>query len=335
MYAGWTEAGPRGAVYDISKSGWFDGRTFNRWFFEIFLPHAQELQGRKVIISDNLGSHFSPDVIQATLDHNISFITLLPNATHLLQPLDVAVFRGLKRSCRLIIDGWRKETRFKGCIPKPQFPSLLARLCTAIQEKESLVSGFRGTGILPFDPEQVLKRLPGAASKDPGGEETMSVLNESVLNVLQQNCGIGVEPRQRVQNRRGPKIIPGKRIVELPEKAASNNNGGEAGEEPGSSVVRGKGKQKAKKQSQQQKRSLEVESDEEEQWVCADCMIEWESNGDDRWIVCDNCNDPYHLQCCGLQYSVAEYYEINIEVLSFICNNCTDGESDEPESLLI
>ena len=137
LYSGWTEGGPRDSVYDATPSGWFDCRTFKRWFFEVFLPNVQELPGRKVLIGDNLGSHFSVDVIEATLNNDIAFITLLQNSTHLLQPLDVAVFRGLKVSWHRIICNWRRETRFKGCIPKLQFPTLLNRLCISVQEKES------------------------------------------------------------------------------------------------------------------------------------------------------------------------------------------------------
>ena len=31
---------------------------------------------------------------------------------------------------------------------------------------------------------------------------------------------------------------------------------------------------------------------------------EWDEDGDDRWIVCDVCNQPYHLQCSGIQYTL-------------------------------
>ena len=33
LYRGWTEGGPPNAVYDVSKNGWFDSRTFEVWFF--------------------------------------------------------------------------------------------------------------------------------------------------------------------------------------------------------------------------------------------------------------------------------------------------------------
>ena len=32
-YTGWTLGGPNGAIYDATESGWFDSRTFCKWFF--------------------------------------------------------------------------------------------------------------------------------------------------------------------------------------------------------------------------------------------------------------------------------------------------------------
>ena len=111
LYRNWTLNGPPGAIYDNSKSGWFDQRTFERWFFEIFLPNATLLAGEKVLIGDNLASHFSEEVLRACKEHNIKFLSLLPNATHLLQPLDVSVFGPLKRVWKGILAEWREETR--------------------------------------------------------------------------------------------------------------------------------------------------------------------------------------------------------------------------------
>ena len=44
----------------------------------------------------NLSSHLTNNVIQACQDHNIAFIFLFPNATDLLQPLDVTYYASLQ-----------------------------------------------------------------------------------------------------------------------------------------------------------------------------------------------------------------------------------------------
>ena len=53
---------------------------------------------------------------------------LPPNATHLLQPLNVCVFSLMKESWRKILQEWKREVRTKGSFNKQFFPSLLKRL---------------------------------------------------------------------------------------------------------------------------------------------------------------------------------------------------------------
>ena len=298
LYRGWTEGGPKYAVYDVNKNGWFDGNTFQRWFHEIFLPVAIKKNGTTVLIGDNLGCHFSPDVIQATIRHGIKFITLPPNATHLCQPLDVAVFRGLKESWRRILAKWRIETRIKGAIPKENLPTLLHRLMNTVNP-DSLISGFKGTGIYPLDKNEVIKRLPGK-SKDPGGDDTMMVLNDSVLNILKENLDLGQGERP-AKKKRGPKVQPGKRILHF------------HGEESGPSSAPD---------------NAGVVDDD---WFCGVCSEKWEEDTDNVWIQCDRCDTPFHLQCCGIEYDKDDYYHLDIESFEFICRSCLPNSDNDSE----
>lgn len=52
MYGSWTVGGPKGALYNRSKTGWFDGHCFTDWFLTIALPYCKKLaswkkEGRK------------------------------------------------------------------------------------------------------------------------------------------------------------------------------------------------------------------------------------------------------------------------------------------------
>ena len=84
LYDQWVEGGPSGARYNLSQSGWYDETTFTDWFFKMMLPNLRHLEGRKVLIGDNLSSHLSDAVIKACSQNNIAFVCLYPNATHLL-----------------------------------------------------------------------------------------------------------------------------------------------------------------------------------------------------------------------------------------------------------
>ena len=134
-----------------------------------------------------------------------------PNATHLCQPLDVAVFRGLKQSWRKILEKWRIESRVHGAIPKEHLPTLLGRLVNDLQPN-SLISGFRASGIYPLDRNQVLKRLPGT-SEDQESDSSFA-LNSSVIDLLKENLGIGGN-KDNTKKRREPKVPAGKQVTSL------------------------------------------------------------------------------------------------------------------------
>lgn len=318
VYLNWEMGGPVGAVYDNTKSGWFDMRTFEVWFKELFLPCVAGKPGPKVIIGDNLGSHFSPDVLRLTEEHDIRFITLIPNSTHLLQPLDVAVFRTLKVNWRRILDQWKKESRHKGTIPKTTFPSLLKQLCQTLSP-DHLISGFKATGISPCNREPVLEKLPDA-DKDPGGDGSAVALSHSVMAVLQERCGIGEEKQPR--KKRGPKVQAGKRIMasdipteeekaakkrktaakkkttttgkkKAPAKNAADDDVVEDGQQPSTSgyqqpvrenpkrAARGSGRQALMLKAMMECEDVESETEEE-------IFLDSEENDEDEW-VCDYC----------------------------------------------
>lgn len=193
----WTKGGPPGSMYDAMKSGWFDGRCFERWFSEIFVPHVKDQPGVKVVIGDNLASHFTLSVVKLAQDNNIRFVCLLPNATHLLQPLDVAVFRALKIEWRKILEGWRKESRVKGTIPKNLFPGLLQKLQNQLKGA-NIIAGFKASGIYPVDRQMVLKRLP-QKGKDSGGASVAETFNAAIADILMKHCG---QEKQKQEGRK-------------------------------------------------------------------------------------------------------------------------------------
>ena len=156
-YENWTTGGYNSTVYGCATNGWFDSRTFQTWFFKQFIPSIRKHQGKQVVlIGDNLGSHFSPKVINACVENNIIFICLPPNTTHLCQPLDVAVFRSAKIEWKDILDTWRRESRRKDNLPKDAFPSMLRKLMQRLKPS-NLIAGFKATGICPLNSNEAIK----------------------------------------------------------------------------------------------------------------------------------------------------------------------------------
>ena len=164
MFRQWVTGGPPQTRYNRSISGWFDSCCFEDWFEQLFIPQTRHLQGKKFLIGDNLSTHFNLHVLKLAKENNIAFICLPANATHLMQPLDIAFFAPLKRTWRSILDHWKRSTSLRQTITKDAFPSLLSTLQDRLYRdgySENLKSGFAGSGIFPLNPERVIRKLPG------------------------------------------------------------------------------------------------------------------------------------------------------------------------------
>jgi hypothetical protein len=196
MYPAWMQGGPTNARYGYSDSGWFEERSFEDWFFSLALPKLRRLEGKKVLIGDNLSSHLSSKVIEACKANSIAFICLYPNGTHLLQPLDIAYFAPLKKTWRKVLHQWKltPEGRRQGTLNKRQYPQLLSKLISTLASQngpENLKSGFRKCGIVPFKPEEVYQRLPDSTKNVMAPNEA---LDDSVLEALKELRGTDETP---------------------------------------------------------------------------------------------------------------------------------------------
>lgn len=172
-----------------------------------FLPHARRLDGRKALIGDNLSSHLDTDVLQMCVDNDIDFICLVPNSTHLCQPLDVAFFRPMKEAWRATLTEFKLQNIRLNAVPKDMFPTLLNKSLNRMDAvtprsnnnnnnddmsaiKRNLIGGFRATGIFPFDRQQVFKRLP----QEPE-EVSPTTEVENALTALLKEQQFGQTPR--------------------------------------------------------------------------------------------------------------------------------------------
>jgi len=162
LWATWMENGPTDAHYNRSRSGWFDNICIEDWFFSLLLPTLKKRSGKQILIGDNLSSHISINVLEACKQHNIAFVSLPPNSTHLTQPLDVAFFRPMTIAWRQILTEWKEKGRGRRMpsLPKNESLSLLKSLLDKIKENSSdnLKAGFRKTGIWPVNKAEVMLR---------------------------------------------------------------------------------------------------------------------------------------------------------------------------------
>lgn len=232
MWNTWTENGPKGfpccnqrccsagARYNRTRHGWMEAVTFRDWFMNSFLPHAKTLQGKRVLIGDNLAAHFSDDVLKACEQNNIDFVCLVPKSTHLTQPLDVCFFRPMKNAWRSTLKKWKDKNPRISSLPKEEFPRLLQSSLLAMDNPESakepgaisrdLISGFAATGIVPFNPERVLCKIPGFQPEAPTKQ-----INENLISFLKRQRFDKDDTTPNRQKRKMLKVVPGVSVVHV------------------------------------------------------------------------------------------------------------------------
>ena len=127
--SGCMQGGPDGSHYTVSDSGWMEAAYFLQWFKKMFVPAVKNLTTKApvVLIFDGHHSHISIELIELAQRNRIHLLCLPPHSTHLLQPLDIAVFGPMKAAWKRLL----KENQIATCaanVTKEDFPGLVAKL---------------------------------------------------------------------------------------------------------------------------------------------------------------------------------------------------------------
>lgn len=107
----WILGGLVGTRYNRSQSGWFDSVCFKDWFQTVIIPFLRQKDGIKIILGDNLSSHFSFKVLELCEKREIKFICFPAKATLVIQSLDVVFYTPLKHYWRLILNEQKEKER--------------------------------------------------------------------------------------------------------------------------------------------------------------------------------------------------------------------------------
>lgn len=138
-----------------SESGWMNSENFFEYVANIFVPWLEKEKIVKPVIMflDGHVSHLSLELSRFASEKQIILIALLPNATHLLQPCDVALFHSLKSRWLRAVQRFRMETGDQ--LKKLNFAKLLSKVIEETYRPEILTNGFRACGLVPWDTTQV------------------------------------------------------------------------------------------------------------------------------------------------------------------------------------
>lgn len=140
-----------------SESGWMTGESFYEYITNVFYPWLVKNNAVFPIILflDGHKSHLIMDLSNFCSNHQITLISLYPNSTHILQPLDVAVFKPLKTEYKKVIRQWRLKNNGEKVARENFAPILEQTLNSLTSLNEIIRNGFRTCGLFPFNPNAI------------------------------------------------------------------------------------------------------------------------------------------------------------------------------------
>jgi len=150
----------------VSDNGWTTDQLGLKW-----LQHFDQwTRGRvvgqyRLLILDGHGSHATPEFDTYCSENQIITLCMPPHTSHLLQPLDVGCFGPLKNAYSRLVQDLARQGIFH--VDKSDFLDMYQQARLLVFSSQNIISGFRATGLLPFNPERVLSILTITKTPSP------------------------------------------------------------------------------------------------------------------------------------------------------------------------
>jgi hypothetical protein len=150
----------RRACFAASPTGWTNNNIGLAWLKQVFDPSTKEKAGRsyRLLMLDGHGSHLTMDFIDYC-DRNRILAIYPPHSAHTLQPLDVVMFKPLSSGYPHEVSRFVERCQGLTSMSKRDFYPLFMAAWEASFKETTILRSFEVTGLLPFNPEVILKRL--------------------------------------------------------------------------------------------------------------------------------------------------------------------------------
>jgi hypothetical protein len=147
-----------GWILSVSEKGWTSLEHGFKWLKHFDSCTVSRTTGvYRLLVMDGHDSHNTMEFREYCKEHKIVTLCMPPHSSHLLQPLDVGCFGPLKRAYSKEIESFVR-CRINHITKEDFLPAFKAAFANAINE-DNIRGGFRGAGLLPFDPEAVISKL--------------------------------------------------------------------------------------------------------------------------------------------------------------------------------
>lgn len=142
---------PPGCISAAHPSGWVTSDTF-LMFMKHFVSHVRcTKENPCLLLLDNHSSHLAISVLDHCSENGVVLLSFPPHTTHRLQPLDRSVFGPFKKYFFSTCDHWMNSHPGKP-ISIYDIAGILKKALPDAIVPRNIISGFRTTGIAPFNP---------------------------------------------------------------------------------------------------------------------------------------------------------------------------------------
>ncbi|XP_046963332.1 uncharacterized protein LOC124532470 [Vanessa cardui] len=188
---------PIGTLGLAQPTGWMNTELFPQVIKHFVKVTGSSKTNPSLFILDNHDSHLALEALNIAKENGMTLLTISPHSSHKLQPLDVSVFGPLQNYYNAAIDSWL--LRHPGVpVTIYNIAELLGEAFEKAMTPINIKSGFRKTGIFPFDrniftsedfmPSEITNRtLESSASLLLQHEQTANQTTASEISLMQEN----------------------------------------------------------------------------------------------------------------------------------------------------
>ncbi|KAG5675309.1 hypothetical protein PVAND_005220 [Polypedilum vanderplanki] len=150
--------------FALTNNGWQTSQSFKSYLEKLDEDlTAKNVERPVIFFFDGHSSHTNIELYLWAKEKQIIIITLPPNTTHLLQPCDTSIFGPLKKSWKKEVSNYKHEMQ-KNNLDQCDFIRILSKSMDKVLIQETIRNGFKGSGLYPFDNNNVhCERIIGSS----------------------------------------------------------------------------------------------------------------------------------------------------------------------------
>jgi len=163
-----------------SPTGWTNDDLGFEWLTTIFDPHTKEQASNglrwRLLFVDGHSSHLNMRFIDWCGQNRILLMAYPPHSTHRLQPLDVSLFNPLANFYSQNLNTWMQKSAGIANMSKRYFYELFWPAWQRAFTKNNIQSGWKKTGLYPFNPSEILDQLTIPGPRPPSNTSSTSTI---------------------------------------------------------------------------------------------------------------------------------------------------------------